>query len=190
MRSGRCLGLAATGLLLAYLVGLALSPTSVLEVLDGHEGLVLVRLPIAPGQAFTLSYTHSMYEAQVQEIYRFEPGQGLVLDSLLSSPAALEYYALTQATPLPDGTARASSLGRPLGEVRVRVEGIGRPRLIHDGREIPLEGLVAEGQAVRLRIARVPRAVMWLPRGAREQRNGGAGESTSAPQHLSTPAQQ
>ncbi|MEW6232320.1 MAG: DUF1850 domain-containing protein [Chloroflexota bacterium] len=182
MRSGRCLGLAATGLLLAFLVGLALSPTSVLEILEGHEGLVLVRLPIAPGQAFTLSYTHSMYEAQVHEVYRFEPGQGLVLDSVVSSPAALEYYALTQATPLPGGMARASGLGRPLGEVRVRVEGIGRPRLIHDGREIPLEGLVAEGQAVRLRIARVPRALMGLPRGA--------GESTSAPQHFSTPAQQ
>jgi hypothetical protein len=168
--------------LLAFLVGLALSPTSVLEVLDGQRGFALVRLPIAPGQAFTLSYTHSMYGAQVQEVFRFEPGQGSVLEQVVSSPAALEYYGLTQATPLPGGMARASGLSRPLGEVRVRVEGIGRPHLIYDGREIALEGLVAQGQAVRVRVARVPRAVMWLPRGA--------GESASTPQHLSTPAQQ
>jgi len=103
-------------------VGLALSPTTVLEVADARQGTVLLRLPLAPGQGFVLAYTHSMYQVEVQESYRFDPPHGLVLAEVTSSPAALEYYALTATTPLGDGRARASNLNLPVGEFVLRGE--------------------------------------------------------------------
>jgi hypothetical protein len=69
----------------------------VLELANAARGRAIV-IPIAPGEPFSVTYHHSMYEQPVTEEFVVGPEGELVLQAVSSPSAAVrEYYGITAA---------------------------------------------------------------------------------------------
>lgn len=96
-RGTRSLALAGLGLAAAALVAAAPVPEAVLEIENTSRGRT-ARLPIRPGEVFSVTYQHSMYDQPVTEDFMMGKDGTIVLQAVTSpSAAVLEYFGITAA---------------------------------------------------------------------------------------------
>lgn len=131
-RGVRSLALAGAVLAAACLAAAARGPRASLEIENTSRGRSF-RVPLRPGEAFSVVSRHSMYDQPVTEEFVVDDKRGIVLRAVASpSAAVLEYFALT-------GRGERQQVERALGEVVVRV---------------------AAGEAQRLRIGGIERSFL------------------------------
>jgi len=125
------------------------------------DGLVRVQLPVASGDHFSLTYIHSVYGVPEQDIFRLDPEAGLVLETVASSAASLEYAALWPTGYLADGTPLAQGLNRPLGTLTLWVDDVGQPSLSLGQIRLDLRALLGEEGRLNLTFSTMPRVAAW-----------------------------
>jgi hypothetical protein len=75
----------------------ALRPVTVLELTNADRGRTLA-IPLAPGEPFSVTYHHSMYDQPVTEELVIRPDGALALRAVSSPSAAVrEYFGITAA---------------------------------------------------------------------------------------------
>ncbi len=148
---------------LAVAVALLLAPVQALEVTKVSTGRLLWRVPAEAGATVDLEYTNSIFGAPTTE--RFEvSGRALRLVEISSTQeAVLQYLALDPPYQSRDGRLVSRRHGPFVGELTIRIGQTGQQRLMAGGREIPLYR-AGDGEAVRLAVARRPRALVLIRR--------------------------
>lgn len=139
----------------------ALASVAVLEVVDLTNGTTLAEWYLEEGTEFTISFTHSMYGAEVRERYR--AGQNGLLERLevaTGSAAAAEYYAYTSPVTQREGWYVLSVPTLELREVVIRVDEVGRPVLTIGESRLPLLKRAGEGHGVSIRVTSRPRILL------------------------------
>lgn len=107
----------------------------------------MVRLPVERGRPFTLEFVNSIYQAPVRETLVYEPSEGITIVMVESpSDGVFEYYGLE-----PDGTGTAR-MRRRVGDIRLRSHDYKDHRVRALGRTLHLDGLVANGDPITVRI--------------------------------------
>lgn len=96
-RATRSLALAGAGIAAAVLAAAALRPEPALEIENAARGRT-VRIPVRPGEVFSIVYHHSMYDQPVTEEFTVD-GDGRIVLQAVSSPSAAvrEYFGITAA---------------------------------------------------------------------------------------------
>jgi hypothetical protein len=94
-RLGLVLALVFAGVAAAGVARAALRPTTALELTNAARGRALT-IPIVPGEPFSVTYHHSMYEQPVTEEFVVGPEGEIVLQAVSSPSAAVrEYFGIT-----------------------------------------------------------------------------------------------
>jgi hypothetical protein len=95
-RATRSLALAGAGIA-AVVLAAALRPEAALEIENAARGRT-VRIPVRPGEVFSVVYHHSMYDQPVTEEFTVD-GDGRIVLQAVSSPSAAvrEYFGITAA---------------------------------------------------------------------------------------------
>ena len=141
-------------------------PATVLEFENAGQGIV-VRYPVNTGDAFSITYQHSIYRQPVVEEFSVGPGGGLVLTGVRSeSGAVLEYFGFSDSRPF-------HAMNRPMRTIVFRVAVEGAQILTLGGRRISFLGLGDPGDRITLRLADVSpatRGVGWAARQMRRTR--------------------
>jgi hypothetical protein len=122
------------------------------DLLDSGDRVVLCR-PF-PADGVTLVYTHSMYGGDVRE--RFVPdGRSLRrVEMTTANPAAAEYYATTVSVTEVDGRYRVDAPPATYDQIVVRVDDVGRHRLVIGDEMFDLLALTGQAHRVRLDVMR------------------------------------
>jgi hypothetical protein len=147
-------------LLLLAAVGAAFlfRPATVLEFENARRGIV-ARYPVTPGDAFSITYQHSIYRQPVDEEFSVAPGGDLVLTGVRSdSGAVLEYFGFGDSRPF-------HAMNRPMRTIVFRVAMEGAQTLTLGGRRISFLGLGDPGDRITVRLADVSlatRGVGWV----------------------------
>ncbi len=124
-RRTRSLVLAGLGLVAAAVTAAAPGTEAALEIENTSQGRT-VRLPVGPGESFSVTYQHSMYDQPVTEEFEMGEDGTIVLQSVTSpSAAVLEYFGITAP-----GSSHA--VRRTLREIVFRVAA-GAPQLLRAG---------------------------------------------------------
>jgi hypothetical protein len=119
----------------------------VLEIWGGRPPRLLRACALDPGAPFYLEHRNSIYGARVREYLSYIPGQGLYLVNVESaSPAVFEYYRW------PGNRGEGKRLLRPREAFTLRSMDYSRHRLTIRGEAIPLQGLVAPGEELQMKI--------------------------------------
>ncbi|MGQ9674865.1 MAG: DUF1850 domain-containing protein [Chloroflexota bacterium] len=153
--------LVASAAALVILGWFALAPVAVLEVIDLTSGTTLAEWTLEEGREFTISFTHSMYGAEVRERYR--AGQNGLMERLevaTGSAAAAEYYAYTSPVTQREGRYVLSLPTLELREVVIRVDEVGRPVLTIGDSRLPLLEYAGDGHQVSIRVTSRARMAM------------------------------
>jgi hypothetical protein len=126
----------------------ALRPVMVLELTNAARGRVL-GIPVVPGEPFSVTYHHSMYDQPVTEEFVVAPDGGIVLQAVSSPSAAVrEYFGITAA-------GERHAVARAMPEIVFRVA-VGTPqRLSVGGVERSFLELGEHGDRVVLRARRI-----------------------------------
>ncbi len=96
-RATRSLALAGAGLAAAVLAAAAPPPGPALEIENAERGRTL-RIPLRPGETFSVVYHHSIYDQPVTEEFTVDEDRRIVLQAVSSpSAAAREYLGITAA---------------------------------------------------------------------------------------------
>ena len=142
---------------------LLLIPVGVLDITHEGTGRLLWRLTVGSGSRIDLNYTNSLFDAPTTE--RFIVTNGLLRLTEISSTkqAVLEYLVLEPPYEQRDGRFVSKRRGPSFAELVIRIGQTGQQYLVVDGREVPLYR-VGTGEAVRLRMSRMPRAQALLSR--------------------------
>lgn len=158
-------------LLLLAVVGAAFlfRPATVLEFENAGRGIV-ARYPVKAGDAFSITYQHSIYRQPVVEEFSVGPGGDLVLTGVRSeSGAVLEYFGFGDSRPF-------HAMNRPMRTIVFRVAMEGAQMLALGGRRISFLGLGDPGDRITVRLADVSiatRGVGWAARQMRRMRISG-----------------
>jgi len=123
-------------------------PTTALEFENAGRGIV-ARYPVNPGDAFSITYQHSIYREPVVEEFSVGPGGELVLTGVRSeSGAVLEYFGFGDARPF-------HAMNRPMRTIVFRVAMEGAQTLTLGDRRISFLSLGDPGDRITLRLADV-----------------------------------
>lgn len=143
-------------LLLAAAGGaLLLRPTTVLEFGNDGRGIVAM-YPVKTGDAFSITYHHSIYRRPVVEEFSVGPGVELVLTGVRSeSGAVLEYFGFSDSRPF-------HAMNRPMRTIVFRVAMEEAQTLTLGGRRIPFLSLGDPGDRITLRVAEVSPAIRGI----------------------------
>ena len=144
-------------------------PETVLEFENEGRGIV-ARYPVNPGDAFAITYRHSIYLQPVVEEFSVGAGGDLVLTGVRSdSGAVLEYFGFSDSRPF-------HAMNRPMRAIVFRVAMEGAQTLTLGGKRISFLGLGDPGDRITLRLADVSMAARgagWVERQMhRMQRSG------------------
>ena len=154
----------AAALAVAAVAGARWLGALVLVVEDVRGGGVLAREPVRPGDVLALAYIHSSERVPVRGTFRVEPdGRLAVTETAFAGfgPGLPELRA-GDAWRLEAGMIVHAPAGLTLAELRLRVAPLTRHRLsLPSGRELDLSALLAPGGAVRVRVARRGRLLLW-----------------------------
>ena len=121
-------------------------PATALEFEHAGRGIV-ARYPVNTGDAFSITYQHSIYLQPVVEEFSVGPGGELVLTGVRSeSGAVLEYFGFSDSRPF-------HAMNRPMRTIVFRVAVEGAQTLTLGGRRIPFLGLGDPGDRITLRLA-------------------------------------
>jgi hypothetical protein len=116
------------------------------------------------GDAFSITYQHSIYRRPVVEEFSVGPGGELVLTGVRSeSGAVLEYFGFTDSRPF-------HAMNRPMRTIVFRVAVEGAQMLTLGGRRISFLGLGDPGDRITLRLADVSLAARGIGWAARRMR--------------------
>jgi hypothetical protein len=128
----------------------------VLEIWGGDPPHLLRACTLDPGEPFYLEHVNSIYGARVREYFSYIPGNGLYLVNVESaSPAVFEYYGLA-------GNRREGKrLLRPREAFTLRSMDYSRHQLTIRGKAIPLQGLVAPGEELHMKIREPGSRLQW-----------------------------
>ena len=119
----------------------------VLEIWGGNPPRLLRVYTLEPGAPFYLEHVNSIYGARVREYFSYIPGHGLYLVNVESaSPAVFEYYRWA------GNRGEGKRLLRPREAFTLRSMDYSRHLLTIRGEAIPLQGLVAPGEELRMKI--------------------------------------
>ena len=141
-------------------------PTTVLEFENAGRGIV-ARYPVNTGEAFSITYLHSIYRQPVVEEFSVAPGGDLVLTGVRSeSGAVLEYFGFSDSRPF-------HAMNRTMRTIVFRVAMEGAQTLTLGGRRIPFLGLGDPGDRITLRLADVSLATRGIGWAARQMRRTG-----------------
>jgi len=152
-------------LLLAVAGGAFLSwPATVLEFENAGRGIV-ARYPVKRGDAFSITYQHSIYRQPVVEEFSVGPGGELVLTGVRSeSGAVLEYFGFSDSRPF-------HAMNRPMRTIVFRVAVEGPQTLTLGGRRISFLRLGDPGDRITARLADISlltRGAGWAARQVRQ----------------------
>lgn len=146
-------------LLLAAAVGVFLfRPTNVLEFENTGRGIV-ARYPVKTGDAFSITYRHSIYLQPVVEEFSVGPAGELVLTGVRSgSGAVLEYFGFGDSKPF-------HAMNRPMRTIAFRVAMEGAQTLTLGDRRTSFLALGDPGDRIVLRLADgslANRGIRWV----------------------------
>ena len=132
-------------------------PATVLEFENTGRGVV-ARYAVKAGDAFSITYQHSIYRQPVVEEFSVGPGGELILTGVRSdSGAVLEYFGFSDSRPF-------HALNRPMRTIVFRVAMEGAQTLTLGGRRISFLRLGDPGDRIVLRLADVSmasRGIAW-----------------------------
>lgn len=129
------------------------APHPILVASEPDTGRVIFRRPLA-ADGFTLAFDHSMYGGEVRE--RFVPaggpGRGSLrrVETTTANAAAAEYYAYDAPVVRQGERFRVDVPPLELPDLVVRVDWVGKPRLLIGGERLDLVPVVGDGRPVRL----------------------------------------
>ena len=153
-------------LLAAAGVAFLFRPATVLEFENTGRGVV-ARYAVKEGDAFSITYQHSIYRQPVVEEFSVGPGGELVLTGVRSdSGAVLEYFGFSDSRPF-------HALNRPMRTIVFRVAMEGAQTLTLGGRRISFLRLGDPGDRIALRLADVSLATRGVGWAARQMRRMG-----------------
>lgn len=151
---------------LGALVLAALQPVPAIEATNLDRGMLLVRAAAEAGDRFALVYDHSLYHAVTWEWFEVAQGAMVLREVASPSEAVLEYYRF------PGRVGRAYERDGPNLAVRglalryralvIRIDQVGRHRLVVRGRRYDLFRETGDGDRVELTVRSVPRAILWM----------------------------
>jgi len=119
---------------------------------------------VKAGDAFSITYQHSIYRQPVVEEFSVGPGGELVLTGVRSeSGAVLEYFGFSDSRPF-------HAMNRPMRTIVFRVAMDGAQMLTLDGRRISFLGLGDPGDRITVRLADVSIATRGVGWAARQMR--------------------
>ena len=138
-------------------------PTPVLEFENSGRGVV-ARYAVKAGDAFSITYRHSIYLQSVVEEFSVTPGGELVLTGVRSeSGAVLEYFGFSDSRPF-------HAMNRPMRTIVFRVAMEGAQTLTLGGRRISFLRLGGPGDRITLRLTDVSLATRGVGWAARQMR--------------------
>lgn len=111
---------------------------------------------IAPSEPFAMFYTHSIYDAPVEEIFEASSGHIILRSVKTDSPTVLEYYGFEGTEPFQDVNA---NLG-PTFTVKVGMRQ--EQRLAVGERTIDLRTMANPGDRIRVSLDAIPVPVYFL----------------------------
>ncbi|HLN90873.1 MAG TPA: hypothetical protein VK429_03325 [Patescibacteria group bacterium] len=121
-------------------------PTTVLEFENAGRGIV-ARYPMETGDAFSITYQHSIYRQPVTEDFSVGPGGDLILTGVRSeSGAVLEYFGFSDSRPF-------HAMNRPMRTIVFRVAMEGAQQLTLGDRRISFLALGDPGDRITARLA-------------------------------------
>ncbi len=138
-----------------------LAPFTVLDITHDGTGRLLWRVPVRERFRVDIDYTNSLFYAPATDRFVVE-GLRLRLVEINSTREAVLLHAGLEG-PFERRTDRfvAKRPGPTLAELTIRIGQIGKQRLVVGGRRIPI-WQVGVGEAVRLRLSRVPRVLALI----------------------------
>ncbi|HZW36340.1 MAG: hypothetical protein ACM319_05975 [Deltaproteobacteria bacterium] len=123
-------------------------PATALVFENDGRGIV-ARFPVKTGDAFSITYQHSIYRQPVVEEFSVGPGGELVLTGVRSdSGAVLEYFGFSDSRPF-------HAMDRPMRTIVFRVAVEGAQTLTLGGRRTSFLSLGDPGDRITLRLADV-----------------------------------
>jgi len=138
-------------------------PATVLEFENAGRGIV-ARYPVEAGDAFSITYQHSIYRQPVIEEFSVGPGGELVLTGVRSeSGAVLEYFGFTDSRPF-------HAMNRPMQTIVFRVAVEGAQTLSLGDRRVSFSSLGDPGDRITVRLADVSLATRGVGWAARQMR--------------------
>lgn len=138
-------------------------PATVLEFENAGQGIV-ARYPVNTGDAFSITYQHSIYRQPVVEEFSVGPGGELLLTGVRSdSGAVLEYFGFSDSRPF-------HTMNRPMRTIVFRVAMEGAQKLTLGDRRISFLCLGDPGDRITLRLADVSLATRGAGWAARQMR--------------------
>ena len=121
-------------------------PGTVLEFENAGRGVV-ARYPMKTGDAFSITYQHSIYRQPVVEEFSAAPGGDLILTGVRSdSGAVLEYFGFSDTRPF-------HAMNRPMRTIVFRVAMEGAQTLTLGDRRISFLALGDPGDRITVRLA-------------------------------------
>ncbi|MBM3470944.1 MAG: hypothetical protein FJX73_09150 [Armatimonadetes bacterium] len=136
-------------------------PEPALEVTHVGSGRLLWRVALREGSRVNLSYTNSIHNAPTTELFVAEGGRLRLVEVATTREAVLEYLRLDPPYEARAGLLVAKTRGPALEGFTTRIGQTGQQRLTVDGAEFPLFS-IGVGEAARLTLRRVPRAILWV----------------------------
>jgi hypothetical protein len=147
-------------LLCAGLLTIPGAPTFV--AVDLETGARLACEPLGHGERVVLVFTHSMYGGDVREEYvAGSDGRLRRVEMTTANAAAAEYYAHDGRVTRLDDRFRVDAPPASFDEIVVRVDDVGRHRLLRNGGELDLLAAVGQGTPVRLDVVRLGPVDRW-----------------------------
>ncbi|MDR7522605.1 MAG: hypothetical protein QN168_09100 [Armatimonadota bacterium] len=148
---------------LAAAAAILLLPVSVVEVAHAGTGRLLWRVPVSDGDTVDLNYTNSLFNAPTTERFVVTGGLLRLVEISSTQQAVLEYLILEPPYQRRGSRVVSERRGPSFKELTIRIGQTGQQRLVFGTLEVPLYR-VGTGEAVRVRMARMPRARVYLNR--------------------------
>lgn len=130
-------GLLAIGVILGLM--LVAAPVPRLTVIDDTAGRAILCRPVAHGERVTLAFTNSMFGGDVREEYELTRRGALRRVAMRTAhPAAADYYAHTASVIQEGEMFRIDIPAAEFETIAVRIDQVGKPRLIFRDQELDL----------------------------------------------------
>jgi hypothetical protein len=140
-----------------------LAPVTVLDVTHDATGRRLWRVPVGIGARIDLHYTNSLFNAPTTDRFVVEDRMLRLVEINSTREAVLLHAGLEGPYEQRAGRFAATRPGPAVAELTIRIGQTGQQRLDVNGRELPLYR-IGTGEAARVRLSRVPRALILAAR--------------------------
>ncbi len=147
----------------AIVLALLLIPVGVLTITHAGTGRLLWRVIVGNGSQIELRYTNSRYDAPTTQRYIVTEGLLRLVEISSTSESVLEFLVLERPYELRGGQFVSKRRGPSFEQLTIRIGQAEQQTLFVDGRELPLHR-AGVGEAVRVTLSRMPRALALLPR--------------------------